>query len=114
AELPALRGYRRVRADWQPFSGDLAPPEPAEVDRKRLIAGLTGYFRRQGIQVNWQAGEDTPDERLVTALCMICPFPPTEKQALLEAPTLAERARMMMALIEMAVLDRDDDGRVRH
>jgi uncharacterized protein len=34
---------------------------------------------------------------------MICPFDPSEKQALLEAPTLAERAHLMLAMIEMAV-----------
>ena len=35
---------------------------------------------------------------------MICQFAPSEKQALLEAPDLAERSRVMTALVEMAVL----------
>jgi hypothetical protein len=39
---------------------------------------------------------------LVNALAMICPFEAKEKQALLEAPTLIERARILIALIEMA------------
>jgi Lon protease-like protein len=41
---------------------------------------------------------------------MICPFEPSEKQALLEAPTLVERAKVMTAMIEMAVLDGPKDG----
>ena len=34
---------------------------------------------------------------------MICPFAAAEKQALLEARTLPERARTMTAIMEMAV-----------
>ena len=42
---------------------------------------------------------------------MICPFEPSEKQALLEAPDLSERAKLLIALIEMAILDgREGDG----
>ena len=43
--------------------------------------------------------------RLVTALAMSCPFAPAERQALLEAPTLTERARTMTTLLEMAVAE---------
>ena len=35
---------------------------------------------------------------------MLCPFQPSEKQALLECPTLMERGRVMTALIEMALI----------
>ena len=59
------------------------------------------YFRVKGIEANWQAVKETPDAALLTTLCMICPFDPREKQALLEAPTLDERAAMLLALIEM-------------
>jgi Lon protease-like protein len=39
---------------------------------------------------------------------MVCPFEPSEKQALLEAKTLAQRAKLMTALIEMGL--RQPDG----
>ena len=39
------------------------------------------------------------DDALVTTLCMVCPFEPAEKQALLEAPTEAERARALRTLL---------------
>jgi uncharacterized protein len=45
---------------------------------------------------------------------MICPFAPTEKQALLEAPTLADRARVIHTLIEMAVAERGSGDTARH
>ncbi|UEM03512.1 LON peptidase substrate-binding domain-containing protein [Skermanella rosea] len=114
-ELPIVRGYRRVTASWERFADDLAEPGPALFDRARLVEGLRTYFKIQGISANWDAIEATPDERLVTSLAMICPFEPSEKQALLECGTLSERASMMIAIIEMAVLDkRDGDTMARH
>ena len=114
-ELPIVRGYRRVDVSWERFAADLEEPGPALFDRARLVEGLRTYFRIQGISANWDAIESTPDERLVTSLAMICPFEPSEKQALLECGSLSERASMMVAIIEMSVLDkRGGDTMARH
>jgi len=100
-ELPLERLYRRVVPDWQPYVADLAPAaEP--IGRARLLAALQPYFRRHNIAAEWAAVEATPDERLVTSVAMAAPFTPGEKQALLEAGDLAERTKLLTALIEMA------------
>lgn len=104
-ELATTRGYRRVVPDWGPFRADLDEETGRCLDRDRLEPGLRAYFRQCGIQANWDAIEQTPDERLIATLSMICPFEPGEKQALLEAPDVARRAEMLLALIEMAVHD---------
>jgi Lon protease-like protein len=114
-ELPIVRGYRRVDVSWERFAADLDEAGPALFDRARLVEGLRTYFKIQGISANWDAVESTPDERLVTSLAMICPFEPSEKQALLECGSLSERASMMVAIIEMSVLDkRGGDTMARH
>jgi Lon protease-like protein len=114
-ELPIVRGYRRVDVSWERFAADLEEAGPALFDRARLIEGLKTYFKIQGISANWDAIDSTPDERLVTSLAMICPFEPSEKQALLECGSLSERASMMIAIIEMSVLDkRGGDTMARH
>ncbi len=114
-ELPMHRGYRKVVPLWTEFEQDLVEAESADIDRSRLVAGLRGYFRRHRIECDWRVVEATPDERLITTLAMICPFDANEKQALLEAPDLTERGRLLIALIEMACLDMPDgDGAVRH
>ena len=114
-ELPIMRGYRRVGVSWERFAADLEEPGPALFDRARLVEGLKTYFKIQGISANWDAIDSTPDERLVTSLAMICPFEPSEKQALLECGSLSERASMMVAIIEMSVLDkRGGDTMARH
>jgi Lon protease-like protein len=108
-ELPLHRGYRRVHADWEVYRRDLEPDEGA-IDRDRLLSALKAFFRVHGISADWDTIRQTPDERLVTSLAMICPFAPNEKQALLEAADLQERAEVMIALIEMAALDAPKEG----
>lgn len=114
SELPIERGYRRVRADWHPFAGDLLEETDPGLDRERLLAKLGEYLDRHGMAANWEAIKQASDERLVTSLAMICPFEACEKQALLEAGTLAERAALLTTLIEMAVLAREADDGARH
>lgn len=115
-ELPLLDGYRRVVPDWGAYAGDLAEAVEPEVDRDRLIRGLRAFFQRHGIAADWEAIAKTPGERLVTSIAMICPFAPSEKQALLEAPDLDERARLLCAIVEMAAAGPPQDGaeRPRH
>jgi Lon protease-like protein len=117
-ELEPKEGYRRCRVDWSDWPDDLGPEDEAtgRIDRDRLLTALRGYFANTGLSGDWEAIEETPDERLVTSLAMICPFEPSEKQALLEAPDLSERARTMTAIMEMSTLAAGDapGGEVRH
>ncbi len=112
-ELPLHRGYRRVVPDWTPFAADLSE-EDCTIDRSRLIDLLQAYFRQQQLSANWDAIGQAPDERLLTSLAMICPFEPPEKQALLEAGCLSDRARLMMSLLEIAIAAHGEDERPRH
>jgi uncharacterized protein len=41
---------------------------------------------------------------------MVYPFDPGEKQALLEARDLDERAKLLTAIVEMAAMDRPSEG----
>jgi Lon protease-like protein len=78
----------------------------SETDDGRLRA----YFQHHKIEADWDAVTSVPGERLVTSIAMICPFEPSEKQALLEAPDLDERARLLTAIVEMAALNPPRDG----
>lgn len=100
-ELASESGYRRVRPDFARFRADLDEDEGL-IDRERLLHALGSYFTNNGIEGDWDAIRKTPDERLVTSLAMICPFEPPEKQALLEATTLLDRAETMTAIMEMS------------
>ena len=99
-ELPA-GSYRQVEPDFSRFAGDLEE-DRSTIDRDRLVKVLNAYFEANAIEGDWEAIEQTGDERLVTSLAMICPLGAPEKQALLESITLTERAEALTAIMEMA------------
>jgi len=101
-EVEMRRGYRRVEADLRPYLADLAPgASPVSFDRAALLIALRAYFKARGITANWEAIDAAADASLVTTLAMACPFPPAEKQALLEAATPGDRARVLTALLQI-------------
>jgi Lon protease-like protein len=85
----------------------------AEIDRQRLLKALHAYFAHQKISIDPAAVVEIPDDKLVTSLAMVCPFEAKEKQALLEAADLAERSRVMTALLELGAFAGQDEG-LRH
>lgn len=109
-----MRGYRRVISDWSPFEADLGSDCEADLDRGLLVSRLKRYFDAQGITADWGVIEETPDDRLVTTLAMVCPFESSEKQALLECDSLKTRASMMLALLDMAVAGTSGGDHARH
>src|SRR2546423_606679 len=94
--MPAPRRYRNI-SDLPavipvfPLTGVLLLPRTRQP-----------YLSDRSMQTDWKSIQEAPAETLVNALCMLCPFEPSEKQALLEAPGLGERADALIALIEMA------------
>lgn len=95
--------YRRVHADWDAFAADLVPVDCLNMDRAHLKSLLMRYFQMTELSCNWEQIDNTPDEKLITCLSMICPLEAGEKQALLEAPCCRERAALFTSLLELAV-----------
>ncbi|WP_085901599.1 LON peptidase substrate-binding domain-containing protein [Kiloniella majae] len=102
-ETPAEFGYRRVLPDYNPYRPDLENTESEDLDRARLLSCLRSYFDVNNIDADWKAIEHTNNHRLVNTLAMICPFSSAEKQAILEASTLIQRADIMETIMDMAV-----------
>lgn len=112
-ELEPMRGYRRVMPDFTAYAGDLAEPDSFPIDREALLIALRRFFSQRGFEARWDAIEQMDDETLIITLSMICPFAVAEKQALLEAATLPQRAHTLLALLQMAGHE-TDGGRKPH
>lgn len=110
-EVPTTRGYRRCTIEWTPFRDDLQSQNDDGIDRDRLVAAVRAYFTAKGLDANWEAIEKAGNEYLVTSIAMLCPFDPSEKQALLEAKDLVARSELLTTIVEMATLD--NSGGVR-
>jgi Lon protease-like protein len=108
AELSRRSGYRRVRGDFSRFTSDLPPVRlPVEIEREKILTSLRSYFSRRNVEANWDAIRGLSDDMLIVTLAMACPFEAVEKQALLEAPTDADRAATLLALLQMGAAGPD-------
>lgn len=96
-------GYRRARVSWGDFSTDMVRVPGINVDKQHLKKLLRTYFESQGLSMDWELLDEVTDEGLFTTLAMVCPLPPTEKQALLEARCCKTRADLFIRLLEMTI-----------
>lgn len=110
-ELEVASPYRQARVDFTRFADDLAEID-AEIalDREAFMAALSSYLEANGMNAEWSSINAAPPQTLVNSLAMICPFTPAEKQALLLAPTLQERADTLFALLRMGAAPDADGG----
>ncbi|SHF04185.1 hypothetical protein SAMN05444339_10393 [Loktanella atrilutea] len=109
-EVEGFAPYRRCKVKWSGFERDLGRPEhDADFDRRTFMEALGRFFEDQGLKTDWDSLGEAEDELLINSLSMLCPFPPEDKQALLEAPSLSTRRETLMTLIEYALRGGDDE-----
>jgi Lon protease-like protein len=91
--------YRCADIDVEAFDDSEPPPlslaERAEVEREARRLGDA-----MGLAVDWNAVSRLDDEMLVNAIAQVAPFDVGAKQALLEQATLAERADLLVQLMQ--------------
>ena len=74
-----------------------------DIDYRRLLKVFRDYLDANNMSADWKEVDSAPTEVLVNTLSLLAPYPPEEKQALLEAPDLKSRADVLVALTEMAI-----------
>lgn len=101
-EIPQTHPYRRFHI--VPFITDLSEAEDdPSVDREALLRAFRSYLDAHKLEVDWEAVTKTSNRTLVNSLSMMAPFGPREKQALLEALDLRNRAETLVAMTEMVL-----------
>jgi len=104
AEQEGFTPYRKCDVIWDGFERDLGGAEhDPDFDRTPFMAVLGRYFKAADLKTDWESLRDADDELLINSLSMICPFAPEDRQALLEAPTLAMRRKTLLTLMEFAL-----------
>ncbi len=108
-ELAVLTPYRQASVNYEPFTSDfVARAGEDDVDRQAVLTSLKSFVEANDLQIDWKGISAASNEALVNALCMMAPFGPREKQALLEAIDLKMRAELLVAITEIEVARRDD------
>jgi Lon protease-like protein len=103
-EIDAGTPYRQCRIAADPFR-DLSEPRRGEdaVDRDALLKTFRAYLDANGLEADWESVNRASNAGLVTALSMMSPWGASEKQALLESPDHAARAKTLIAITEIAL-----------
>jgi hypothetical protein len=104
SELVTVTPYRMVQTDFTSFATDLvAESGQDEVDRPALLKAFRDYLDANDLRADWDQVASASTETLVNTLSLLAPYPPREKQALLEAADLKTRADVLVALTEIAL-----------
>ncbi|MGJ3231865.1 MAG: LON peptidase substrate-binding domain-containing protein [Oceanicaulis sp.] len=103
-EVRRLTPYRVARADYRGFERDLEPQPLATGEAKRaFLARLRRFFALTGLEADWESLERAPLNAVVDKVAMAAPFDSDAKQALLTAPTPADRAERLSAFMDAAL-----------
>jgi len=106
--------FRQVAANYHPFAVDLVCDLGAnEVNRPALLKAFRDYLNANNMNADWDQVDAASTEVLVNTLSLLAPYPPQDKQALLEAPDLKTRADVLIALTEIALRRMSSGGGTR-
>ncbi len=97
-ELDVTTPFRQIEAEIEESDAD--DTNLALARRASLEHESRRFAETQGYAVDWEAVSRLDDEALVNGIAQIAPFDGAAKQALLEAPSLADRADLIVQLMQ--------------
>jgi len=112
-EVDTKNGYRRVHVSWGRFGHDLDIEETG-IDSADIIASAKRFTERRNLSVDWSALDHLQPPELIDTLASSLPFSPEEKQGLVEAVVIRDRAELLTALCEFGAATPEDGAPVSH
>lgn len=88
-----------IRSDK--YQNDITPPPLPKFDRTLFIKQIVNFFESININIDIASIHKMNDYKLVDTFAMSCPFTPNQRQRLLEAVDINDRAFIMMEFFEM-------------
>jgi len=111
SELTVMTPYRQAQISATRFASDFDRKfGEDEVDRPRFLKMMRDYAEFGDFDLNWDEIEKTGTADLVNFCCMVSPYGAREKQVLLEAKSLSDRAETLIALAEIEMAKGDGDA----
>jgi Lon protease-like protein len=102
SELTVMTPYRQCQISADRFALDFEREFGSEkVDRERFLKMMRDYAEFANFDLNWEEIENTGTADLINFCCMVSPYGAREKQVLLEAASLEQRAETLIAMAEV-------------
>lgn len=103
-EIDVNTPFRQCDVCAAAYADDFNPKKGEDaVDRKALLQAFRQYLDANDLEADWDSVNEASNASLVTALAMMAPAGPAEKQALLEACDHKSRAELLIAITEIAL-----------
>lgn len=113
SEVKADTLYRQVHVDYSDYKNDVGTAgNDQDINRAQLLEVFSAYLKSRQLDTDWDQVEKADNATLVDTLSMISPFGAREKQALLEAASLAERAEILVALTQMSLAQQTEGSNI--
>ena len=101
-ELTVMTPYRQFKISADRFASDFERGYGVDgVNRERFLKMMRDYAEFANLSLDWEEIGRTGTAELVNFCCMVSPYGAAEKQLLLEAPSLEDRAETLIALAEV-------------
>jgi len=111
SELTVMTPFRQCVISGEPFASDFEREFGQEaVDRERFLKMMRDYAEFGNFELNWAEIEKTGTADLVNFCCMVSPYGAKEKQLLLEARSLEDRAETLIAMAEYEMARAGDNA----
>ncbi len=105
AETETQKPYRLVRPMWNEFKDDLEPAQATDIDISNVKSVASNYLKNKNIEFDPDVFDNVEAGDLTNVLSMQLPLEVPDKQALVEASDVQTRARLLIALCQMAIDD---------
>jgi Lon protease-like protein len=100
-EVTSRKPFRQFTISAERFALDFDRLHGEEaVDRPRFLKMMKDYAEFANFELNWDEIKKTGTADLVNFCCMVSPYGAAEKQVLLEANSLGDRAETLIAMTE--------------
>ena len=105
-EIENKKLYREFKVDYKNFEIDLKSPS-GDLNTDDLMNKAKSFFRKNGLLLNWREFEKLDKAQKINTLSMISPVTNEEKQKLLEAITINDKANTLKSIISFYLHDVD-------
>ena len=98
--------YREFKVNYDKFNLDLEPVLE-EINTKSIVEKAEIFFNRSGFLLNWREFKKLDEMQKINTLSMIAPVTNEEKQKLLEAVSLKDKAKTLENIITFYLHETD-------
>ena len=98
--------YREFKVNYDKFNLDLEPVLE-EINTKSIVEKAEIFFNRSGFLLNWREFKKLDEMQKINTLSMIAPVTNEEKQKLLEAVSLKDKAKTLENIITFYLHESD-------